>query len=317
MRRSLIALALAAALPLPGVAAEVTVKPGETLSEIAERHGIPVRRLMTANGISDPDHVEVGQTLSIPAGSGGGVPGGRLTVQKGETLSAIAERHGISMSRLMKANGVSDPDHVEVGQSLTIPGGGTAASPTKKSFSYDRSASQHVIRPGESLSAIARGYDIPVSRLVAINAIDDPDQVKAGTRLRLRGQPAKPAAKPTTKPAAKPATPAATAAAKPKPTAKPAAKAAATPVAAATMTAKPDWRIYGPLQVDWANWQPMGGSLVAPTLTGNGNSLYLAINCSARKLNATTGDGQWQSWDDPREDFEQKLLTDLCTSRES
>jgi hypothetical protein len=90
------------------------------------------------------------------------------------------------------------------------------------------------------------------------------------------------------------------------------------PAAATGTTAtpsRPDWRTYGPLQVDWANWQPMGGSLVAPTLNGEGQSLYLAINCSARKLNATSQSGQWKTWDDPQADFEQQLITDLCKSR--
>jgi len=67
--------------------------------------------------------------------------------------------------------------------------------------------------------------------------------------------------------------------------------------------------------VDWANWQPMGGSLVTPSLNSKGQSIYLAINCSARKLNATTQEGQWRTWDDPVADFERQLVTDLCKNR--
>ena len=78
-----------------------------------------------------------------------------------------------------------------------------------------------------------------------------------------------------------------------------------------------DWRSYGPLQVDWASWQSMGGSFVAPTLNGDGQPLYLAINCGARKLNATSQSGQWKSWDAPQTDFEQKLVTDLCRAKGS
>ena len=52
--------------------------------------------------------------------------------------------------------------------------------------------------------------------------------------------------------------------------------------------------------------------MVAPTLNSQGESLYLAINCSARKLNVTSQAGQWKTWDDPRADFEQQLVTDLC-----
>lgn len=162
---------------------------------------------------------------------------------------------------------------------------------------------------------------------MAINAIADPNAVKAGTKLRLKGQPATPVAKP-----AAAATPAAktVAASTPKPVAKPAAKpaaqaataspaptvATASPTASPTASAPaaPEWRTYGPLKVDWANWQPMGGSLVAPTLNDLDQSLYLAVNCKARKINATGKDGQWQSWEEPKASFETKLLSDLCTS---
>jgi LysM repeat protein len=351
MRRSLLALALAMVLPLPSLANEVTVKPGETLSDIAERHSVSMATLMKVNGISDPNHVEAGSRLTIPGGAGGsgsrgGSAGGTVTVGQGETLSEIAERNGMSLKRLMQVNGISNADHVEVGQKLVVASSRPSASASSSPSGYDRGAKQHVVRSGESLSTIADGYGIPMSRLVAINGISDPNHVEAGTRLILKGSPAAPkprpaaatptatapaatpksapksTATPMAKPMAKPAATATAPTSKPKPatstsiTRTAASTAAVTRPATTVATApKPDWRTYGPLQVDWANWQPMGGSLVAPTLNGEGQSLYLAINCSARKLNATSQAGQWKTWDDPQADFEQKLVTDLCKSR--
>ncbi len=332
-------------LPLPALAAQVTVKPGETLSDIAARHRVSVSTLMKVNGISDPDLVEAGRTLTLP---GGAVrprsAGGSLTVAPGETLSEIADRHGITVSRLMQLNGLSKADHIEAGQKLVVPSASRSASPAS---GFNRKASEHVVRSGESLSQIAEGYGVPMTQLIAINRISDPNLVESGTRLRLKptstptaSPSVKPAAKPaaaarpatTPRPVAKPAPAAATPAPRPAPTSQPApAVARATPVptakpkpavvAAAPRPAttaspgKPDWRNYGPLQVDWANWQPMGGSMVAPTLNSQGESLYLAVNCSARKLNATSQAGQWKSWDDPQADFEQQLVADLCKSR--
>jgi LysM repeat protein len=352
MRPSLVALTLALLLPLPGMAADVVVGPGETLSEIADRHGISLSRLMQLNGIQNPDHIEAGQRLRLPGGSsqasggsrGGGSSraGGTVVVQPGETLSEIADREGIGLGRLMQINGIQDPDLVQAGQSLRLRGGSTttatAAAPT-----YPRGASSHTVRPGESLSEIADGYGVSVSRLVAINGIEDPDQLMSGTRLRLSGSPA---AAPTPKP--RPQTPVTVAPSRPAATVRPvattvrpqtamatttarsttmparstvpAATGAATGVAtgvaaAATSGSRSDWRSYGPLQVDWANWQPMGGSYVAPTLNRDGAPLYMAINCGARKLNATTPSGQWKSWDEPQSDDEQQLIRDLCTTR--
>ncbi|MFN9620479.1 MAG: LysM peptidoglycan-binding domain-containing protein [Synechococcaceae cyanobacterium] len=265
---------------------------------------------------------------------------GPVIVKEGETLSEIADRLGIPMSRLMKLNGISDPDLVEAGRRLRLSGPvAAAARPAGGSGGFRRGASEHVVRPGESLSTIADGYGVPLSRLVAINAIGNPDHVEAGTRLKLKGSPA---AAPVTTPKPRPAAasrpapkPASVASARPTATAgqiSPARTPATVAPATATATAtaprpaggglattptggKPDWRTYGPLQVDWANWQPMGGSMVAPTLNGEGQSLYLAINCTARKLNATSQAGQWKTWDDPQADFEQQLVNDLCKAR--
>jgi hypothetical protein len=82
----------------------------------------------------------------------------------------------------------------------------------------------------------------------------------------------------------------------------------------ATTLARADWRTYGPLQVNWAAWQSMGGSMVAPTLNAKGQALYVAVNCNARKINATTVSGQWQAWGDPSTDYEQQLIRDYCRS---
>ncbi|MCP9886820.1 LysM peptidoglycan-binding domain-containing protein [Cyanobium sp. ATX 6A2] len=588
MRRTLAALALAMALPTAGLVAPpvqaqvVVVKEGDTLSDIAARHGVGLTRLMQANGISDADLVVVGQRLTIPGGSArpgtsASGAGGSVTVQTGDTLSDIAARHGVGLTRLMQANGISDADLVVVGQRLTIPGGAgrsaapaapsqqptapytvksgetlseiaarfntsterliqlngiqnpdhvtsgsrlripmpprsTAAQPaaTPARLAPNRNAREHVVQGGESLSEIAGRYGTSVSQLVALNRIEDPDRLLAGTRLQLRGTPpaaqAKPAPKPqpaaqaTPQPAAKvtperqaqpqpqpqpkpeaaatgpatatpaPATatapvatsqpkpsaqstpqPAATAAQAPRPklqlqaetrpeaqtkpevaaastptraataTADTAAKAAdtaatakaatttaaaattaatataaatattaapsattsqrlsprpttqpaalqqasaasstarttssrigaategvqasaarspaspttASPTAATTTAARPaaastatragsgssgDWRSYGPLQIDWSKWQAMGGSYVAPSLQTDGKAHYLAVNCTARKLNRTTSSGQWNSWASPEADFETKLVQDICREKDN
>ena len=55
--------------------------------------------------------------------------------------------------------------------------------------------------------------------------------------------------------------------------------------------------------------------MVAPSLNAKGQTFYTAINCGARKLNATTVSGEWQAWSDPSAEFEQQLVTDYCRSR--
>jgi LysM repeat protein len=326
MRPVAAALALALALPLPSMAGEVKVQPGETLSEIADRLGVSMKRLVEINNLSDPDHVEAGTALKLPpgvrasAGTGGGAGGGAtVTVGQGETLSDIADRHGVSVSTLIALNSLSDPDHVEAGQVLKLKGTPRPASASPRpsaaptAYSYTPGASEHVVRKGESLSAISRGTGVPLSQLVALNAITNPDNVPAGSTLRLTGRPAGNAASPA--PQARPEPRPAIA---PRP--KPATTVAAAPRPAATAaqgaaSGKSDWRTYGPLQVDWTSWQPMGGSMVAAVINGKGESLYTSINCGARKINGTNSSGQWGTWKDPASEVESKLVNDFCSRR--
>ena len=326
MRPVAAALALALALPLPSMAGEVKVQPGETLSEIADRLGVSMKRLVEINNLSDPDHVEAGTALKLPSGarssagtSGRAGGGATVTVGEGETLSDIADRHGISVSSLIALNSLSDPNHVEVGQVLRLKGTPRhatttpRASTTPTAYNYTAGASEHVVRKGESLSAIARGTGVPLSQLVALNAITNPDNVPAGSTLRLTGRPAgnaitpapraRPEPRPTIAPQPKPAT---TVAAAPRPAATAAQGAA---------SGKSDWRTYGPLQVDWTSWQPMGGSMVAAVVNTKGESLYTSINCGARKINGTNSSGQWGSWKDPASEVETKLVNDYCSRR--
>jgi LysM repeat protein len=319
------ALGLALALPLPARAGEVKVQPGETLSEIADRLGVSMKRLMELNNLSDPDHVEAGTALRLPPGvrvpgrSSGGGGGATVTVGQGETLSDIADRHGIALSTLVALNGLSDPDHVEAGQVLKVkgtprPAAAPRASTTPAAFTYTPGASEHVVRKGESLSAISRGTGVPLSQLVALNAISNPNNVPAGSTLRLTGRPAAVAPTPQARPEPRPTLtprpqqPATTVAAAPRPAASAAQGAA---------SGKSDWRTYGPLQVDWNSWQPMGGSMVAAVINAKGESLYTSINCGARKINGTTSSGQWGSWNDPSSEVETKLVNDFCSRRAS
>ena len=43
------------------------------------------------------------------------------SVQRGETLSGIALRYGVTVAAISEANGITDPNHILVGQKLKIP----------------------------------------------------------------------------------------------------------------------------------------------------------------------------------------------------
>ena len=102
---------------------------GDTLSEIAERHGMTVEELAQANGIVDPDLILSGQVLVVPGGAGGhadvtpapAAGGETYVVRAGDTLSGIADRFGIPLSALIEVNGISDPHLIVEGDVLAFP----------------------------------------------------------------------------------------------------------------------------------------------------------------------------------------------------
>ena len=112
------------------------VQRGENLSSIAQRYGISPAALAQANGISNPNLIYVGQRLTIPGagggnsgGGGGAASGGIHIVQRGESLSSIAARYGTTTAALARANAISNPNHIYVGQRLILTSSGGASAP--------------------------------------------------------------------------------------------------------------------------------------------------------------------------------------------
>ena len=106
-----------------------TVRSGDTLYAVARRHGITLSQLAEANGLSVTDHLRIGQTLLIPQAGATTTTHSysgssrSYTVRSVDTLSAIAHRFGVSLSALLRANGLSSAQagHLRVGQKLIIP----------------------------------------------------------------------------------------------------------------------------------------------------------------------------------------------------
>lgn len=153
------------------------VKPGDTLSAIASRHGVSLQRILANNEIANPNLIFPGQDIVIP-GEGGGAARTH-TVARGETLAKIAQRYEASLSRLAEVNDLSDPNLIRIGQKLTIPGAGGASSAGSTAF--------HIVRAGETLSSIAAQHGVSASQLADANGITDPTRIYAGTRLALSG----------------------------------------------------------------------------------------------------------------------------------
>jgi membrane-bound lytic murein transglycosylase D len=116
--------ATAASGPVRTVAATHRVRQGETLSHIARRHGVSVAALRGANGNVDPRRLRPGQTLQVPAGSASArtahAPAPRIhQVRRGENLTVIARRYGVTIRQIQAWNGLRGT-RIQAGQRLRI-----------------------------------------------------------------------------------------------------------------------------------------------------------------------------------------------------
>jgi membrane-bound lytic murein transglycosylase D len=177
-----------------------TVRRGETLSVIAGRYGSSVSNISRANGLRNADHIYVGMRLRIPRnGSSAALasstpaPSTRSTtrsttpsrpsshtVRRGDTLSEIATRYGVSQRNLKSWNGMRS-DTVRLGQVLKLSGSGGSTA------SSGGSTRTHVVARGENLSTIAARYGVSTSNVKSWNNIRNASHITVGQRLTIRG----------------------------------------------------------------------------------------------------------------------------------
>lgn len=149
------------------------VKRGDTLWDIAGLFGMSVTELKELNHIQE-DKIVPGKMLIIDE------PFGEMTaereqfeyvVQKGDTLSEIAQRYNVSPGLIYQLNHLTG-DRIYPGDILQL-----------RPSSLEEAA--HIVRTGETLSNIALKYRIPVADLMEINGLTS-SRIQVGQKLRLR-----------------------------------------------------------------------------------------------------------------------------------
>ncbi len=174
---ALVAVIAGGAITVPAAATDrvVVVQPGDTLSEIALKHGVTVAQLRALNGIANRNRIYAGQRLRL-TGSAPTAPVGPAAkaeevvhvVVRGENLTGIAHRYGSTIKALAKANGIVNPSFLRVGQRLTIPGRGTAASVRGEMPAAMASLVTKRNQIGDIIRAEARAQGVPVALALAV-----------------------------------------------------------------------------------------------------------------------------------------------------
>ena len=132
------------------------------------------------------------------------------TVAQGETLWSIAAANGMSTTALAAANGLSPTSNVVLGSTIQIPSAGQAATAAQGATAQLSSAppatatattgaapppaGSYVVRPGDSLTAIAARAGVSTSQLAWMNGLDPARVLLSGTVLKLPSETASSAA---------------------------------------------------------------------------------------------------------------------------
>ena len=170
-------------LPAPSRPATVAARTGYSTGE---------------QGVYRAEHADI--TGSVPAhrtaaGHWTWDGGAAVTVARGETVESLARKHRVPAAAIMQTNGFREGAVLRPGQRVVIPryvaGGATpapqvAAAPPAAKLAHG-AGNIHIVEPGETLTAIAHKYGVPLAALAQANNIKPYAKVSMGDRLTIPG----------------------------------------------------------------------------------------------------------------------------------
>ncbi|MDI4584862.1 LysM peptidoglycan-binding domain-containing protein [Oenococcus sp. UCMA 14587] len=110
---------------------------------------------------------------------------GTYTVESGDTLTSIAKTYGTTVSALVDANDISNPDYIYVGEVLTVGSSTSTTSTSTSSSSTSSSSGTYTVESGDTLTSIAKTYGVSISTLAKLNDISDTNLIYAGTTIKI------------------------------------------------------------------------------------------------------------------------------------
>jgi len=175
-----------------------TVKRGEYLKLIADRHGLSNAELAALTpGLTAGSSLLVGQRINVPVSdskaeaktetaaesrraapstSTAEIKTENYTVKRGDTLSSVAVQSKMSLADLAALNQISTNTGLRIGQTLKIPAGSTIPD-------------SYTVQSGDTLTAIANRYNLSLEQIASLNGISRTAGLRTGQRLKLSGEP--------------------------------------------------------------------------------------------------------------------------------
>ena len=208
--------------------AEYTIERGDTVSGIAGKFGLDTNEVLTLNNLQANTIIYPGQKIKLggdaPAPAPAAQPsapastGSSYTVKPGDTLGAIAARHGVQLSEVFGWNGLNMGSLIDPGQKIQLGAGGTTPAPatpapvvpaaTPAATPAAPSSGSYTIKAGDTLSGIAARHGVKLADILAANQLTMSSIIYPGQKLALAGGSITPASSqtPATSPAPAPET---------------------------------------------------------------------------------------------------------------
>ena len=165
------------------------VKLGDSLSKIANKYNVSVSALLKLNpSISNSDRIYIGQTIRVSGQASGSSSTAKNSsnatykVKSGDTLGKIARVNNMTVQQLKSINHLTST-LIFPGQVLKV--NAITSNPDKSKNTTD----VYVVKLGDSLSTIAKRYNLSLSALLKINPnISNSDRIRIGQTIRVSGK---------------------------------------------------------------------------------------------------------------------------------
>lgn len=151
------------------------VRSGDSLWGIAQAYSTTANKIATANEITDPNRLVIGQALVIP------IDGSFYWVQPGDSIYLISSKVNVPVDELIRINNITNPNMITVGTRLYIP---PRYKPNKETSSYidveiTRDDTKDEINKVGDLLTYLNVFSYSVSRDGSLISVDDTAAVQA------------------------------------------------------------------------------------------------------------------------------------------
>ncbi|WP_356882075.1 LysM peptidoglycan-binding domain-containing protein [Arthrobacter sp. YD2] len=175
---------------------------GDTVTSIAARYGLSVSEVLRVNNLQPTSLIFAGKELRLTGTAAAPAApekkaapaSGTYKVVSGDTLSAIAARHGVALSSILAANNLTLTSVIYPGQSIVVNGSTPSAPPAAPAApaapapaEVQAAAGTYTVKPGDTLGAIAAEHGVSLSSVLAANGLNPSSVIRPGQQISVSG----------------------------------------------------------------------------------------------------------------------------------